>query len=186
MDVVCRLGFADSTGSRVCRPRGDTRKGEASFELSLQGPLWPGIGYLGLLLLAFGSAQAALLDIDGSEILLDFIYESAQGNDRWALAGMVNIAEDAMEGPVDSAGLGAGTWRAEKGVGGSEYMTVGLVAYYPFDGNLRDAAKNSGGHDGVAVGAVSFDGGKIGQSLRLTGDGGLSGDGYVQIDLNLP
>jgi len=52
----------------------------------------------------------------------------------------------------------------------------GLVAYYPFDGDLEDASGNA--NDGTASGAVSFTLGRIGQAVKL---GGVDNVGYIRV-----
>lgn len=48
--------------------------------------------------------------------------------------------------------------------------TLGLVAYYPFEGNANDLSGN--GQNGQTVGSVSFaDNGRIGKALSLTAEG---------------
>lgn len=56
-------------------------------------------------------------------------------------------------------GLAVGVGRAD--------LTDGLVAYYPFNGNATDASGH--GHDGTAVGSVSYGAGPAGQALLLDG-----------------
>jgi len=54
----------------------------------------------------------------------------------------------------------------------SDDMLLGLIGYYPFDGNALD---NSGhGNDGVARETVSYANGKFGQAAQFT-------DGYIEV-----
>ena len=55
-------------------------------------------------------------------------------------------------------------------------LAQGLVAYYPFEGNLADASGN--GNSGTPVGSVGYAQGKIGQALKL---GGVSNVGCVRV-----
>jgi N-acetyl-anhydromuramyl-L-alanine amidase AmpD len=58
----------------------------------------------------------------------------------------------------------------------SSESSGGLLAWYSFDGNLKDRSGN--GNDGTASGAVDFAPGRIGQALKL---GGVSRPGYVRV-----
>jgi len=55
-------------------------------------------------------------------------------------------------------------------------LSLGLVAWYPFDGDVKD--KSGNGNNGVSSGAVSFLQGKIGQAVKL---GGVSNVGYIHV-----
>lgn len=56
----------------------------------------------------------------------------------------------------------------------SANLSDGLVAYYPFNGNVNDESGN--GNNGLANGTVDFTSGKFGQSLKLFG---VTNPGYV-------
>lgn len=58
------------------------------------------------------------------------------------------------------------------------FLTNGLVAYYPFNGNANDESGN--GNDGTLNGAITFDDGVVGRSVHLDG-----GNAYIEVNTSL-